>query len=219
MASDTVTVDNVDELLHMLSNPDIQAATVTVLSKLPTIAKLVTVLELATDLVEPMIKDPELLTNVVTSVSSLAKPGMMESVNTLLDKLPLLVKTISYLELGMDLIEPMMKDPELLENVMQSVSQLAKPLTGETLQSALQLVDKLPSLAKLSSLVDVGADLLEPLVNHPELILEAKAKSAAEQSTISAFRILKLRKDPTVQRSLHLAIYLLQALNEQKKNR
>ncbi len=237
---ETQTVDqNIDVLLGMLNNPEIQTATIAVLSKMPTMVKMVNVLEMGMDLVEPMATDPELLENAFKSVKALAKPGMAGALLSLADKLPTLVKLTSALELGVDLIEPMIKDDELIYQALDTAKDLAKPFSAEKLSAALSLLDKLPMLVKLTNLLEMGVDLVEPMVTDAELLplfiktvfdatlpvgqlvtdnlsmfYAAKAKAEKDTTNYGVFGLMRFLKDPTVQQSLRIAAAYLGALSE-----
>ncbi len=237
---ETQTVDqNIDVLLGMLNNPEIQTATITVLSKMPTMAKMVNVLEMGMDLVGPMATDPELLDNAFKSVKALAKPGMAGALLSLADKLPTLVKLTNALELGVDLIEPMIKDDELIHQALSTAKDLAQPFSAEKLSAALSLLDKLPMLVKLTNLLEMGVDLVEPMVTDAELLplfmktvvdatspvgqlvtdnlamfKEAKAKADQDTTNYGVFGLMRFLKDPTVQQSLRIAAAYLAARSE-----
>ncbi|MCI0184512.1 hypothetical protein [Sulfoacidibacillus ferrooxidans] len=214
MTSESLAVDQVDELLEILGDNTIQNATVTVLRAMPTIAKWLGILELGTELIEPMVKDPELILNITNELSKLKKTGMVDNLNTLMDQLPLLVKMTSYLEMGMDLLEPMAKDPELLDNILQSIKQLSIPLKEDVFPSGIKLFQVLPVLLQLTPLLVLTADLCKPIISRPTIITDALLKSSEDKSSISMFRLAKLRKDPTVQHSLRFMIALLQELSD-----
>ncbi len=232
------TVDqNIDVLLGMLNDPEIQTATITVLSKMPTMAKMFTVLEMGTDLIEPMVKDPELLDNAFSSMKALAKPGMAGALMTLADKLPTAVKLLSVAELGVDLVEPMIKDEEFIDLAFSTAQKLAEPFSEEKLKAALTLLDKLPMLVKLTNWLEIGVDLVEPMMTDQELLplfiktvfdatlpvgqlfneyygvfKEAKSKADKDSTNYGVFGLMRFLKDPTVQKSLRIAAAFLSEL-------
>ena len=183
------TVDqNIEVIMGMLNNPEIQSATITVLSKMPTMAKMFTVLELGVDLVEPMIKDEDLIDQAFASAMGLTKPFSSEKLGAalaLLDKLPLLVKLTNLLEMGVDLVEPMVTDQELLPLMAGAVAETATPIAKKA-------------------------------IDNLALLKEAMAKAEKDTTTYNVFGLMRFLKDPTVQKSLRIAAAYLNALSTRR---
>ncbi len=188
MAYAQMVDQNVDALMEMMGDPEIQSATITVLSKMPMLAKLFTALELGGALVEPLAKDEELIDMAIDSVTKLAKPLSAENLGAamaLLEKLPMLVKLMNWLEMGLDLVEPMITDKELLPLTVNTVTSAAKPV------------------AKCAT-------------DNFAMLKTALAKAEKDTTTFGVFGLMRLLKDPTVQKGLRIANAYLNEVSTKK---
>lgn len=133
-----------------------------------------------------------------------------------------------------------------LNTVLEKMPQLAELMTAltkneETLQSLVTVIDGLPTLAKLLHLVDrlysAGEDIVtdgstlegiskmaqgyvQPVVGSVQKGYRAfeiaKDRAAEDQTRYSVFSLLKMLKDPNIQKALRFTQALLDALGEQK---
>lgn len=143
----------------------------------------------------------------------LLDPNVQQSLNTVLEKLPQLAK----------LMTAMTKDEETMASlvtVIENLPQMAKLLylVGRVYQAAEDVVTDGDSL-------DGAAQMLkkysEPVVQvaHKGLHAYHEAKVRAEHDTTnySVFGLLKLLKDPNVQKGLRFATAMLDVLGEDGK--
>ncbi|GMA65249.1 DUF1641 domain-containing protein [Alicyclobacillus fastidiosus] len=133
-----------------------------------------------------------------------------------------------------------------LNTVLENLPQLASILTAltkdeETLASLVTVVDSLPTLAKVVHLVDrvyraaedavTDGDTLEGLTKMAQGYVQpclgtvqkgrqafeiAKERAEKDQTRYSVFSLLKMLKDPNVQKALRFTQAMLDALGEVK---
>ncbi|WAH38085.1 DUF1641 domain-containing protein [Alicyclobacillus dauci] len=134
-----------------------------------------------------------------------------------------------------------------LNTVLEKMPQLAQLMTAltkdeETLTSLTTVIESLPTLAKLLHLVNRLYSAAEDVVtdgatlegvskmaqNYTQPVLStiqkgrhafevAKERSEQDQTRYSAFSLLKMLKDPTVQKGLRFTQAMLDALGEENK--
>lgn len=201
-----------NSLSDLFNNPEIQQATIKVLSKMPTLAKWVDVMESGTDLLGSLTGDQELIGNLLHETQNLKEHEAVQSAKKLTAKLPFLLKAIELAELGTDLIGPMITDHELIENVQQNVKGLTQRADPEVLRSSLVLLEKLPMLVQVVNLTEtLLGSVIQPLMANPEKLEEIRAAMQKDSAPISAFSLLKLIKHPGVQRLLRGAVATMDA--------
>jgi len=119
------------------------------------------------------------------------------------------------------------------------LDQLLKP---EVQQSLSELVEQLPKLAEMAKLLTKAYDIAQTVANDRVLIddlkggiqefvkpiqekakgiaaaaIEASDRAQEETATIGLFGLLKMLKDPQVQKALRFTQAFLEALSERKK--
>lgn len=209
--------DSLDKLLSVMADPEIQAATIEVLTKMPTMAKMMSLMELTADLVGPLASDDELVQMAIGGVSkarSSFDADTFKAAGLIMNKLPFLVKTIEMAELAADLLGPLLTDEEFVAEMIKNAKTIAKPFNRETLRAGMYVVEKMPLVVQLASILEIFEDVIQPLADQPEFVREVREKADSDTRTVSAFKLLQLRKNTEVQSILRRLITLLDVLHE-----
>ncbi|MCY0902505.1 MAG: DUF1641 domain-containing protein [Firmicutes bacterium] len=170
----------------------------------------------------------------------------LEAAAELLGKLPKIVKYVAVAERLIDTAEAVLTDKESMQYLLDG---LAEDLPGlllnrQTLAALAALIGKLPKLVKyaglaeqlidtaeavlsdkasLSYLADGVHDLAKPVRDRVEsgreLWTEAQARAGRDQSPVTVLSLLKLLKDPQVQRGVHMLKALLVVSQERALKR
>lgn len=120
----------------------------------------------------------------------LLKPEVQESLTILVDNLPKLAEMLTFLTKAYDFGKSVATDPVLAEDTMASISGFTKPVT-----------DKLKNVA--SAAIEAGD----------------RVQTQKDQGAISVFGLLKMLKDPQVQKGLRFAQAYLDVLNERDQQK
>lgn len=221
-SAEDMKTDAMEEIASVLNRPEIQTATITVLSKMPSIAKAVSLVDLAVDLVEPMVSDEELLGMMMQFLPKIQKYLNTETLHAtvdLIDKLPFLLKALNLAELVGDLVGPLIKDEEFVSELARNATKAIEPFNQSTVQAGRYIIEKIPLVVRLASLVEIAEDLLEPLSVRPDFIKDVRDRANQNTSRISPFQLLKLTKHSEVQNVLHRIVAFLDVLSESKEAR
>lgn len=177
-------------------------------------------------------------------LQELSDPEIQEALVSLIRKLPQVAEALTAAERGMAFVTAVANDRAslgyLLERMEQTYQQL--DIGPETVEALVILLEKLPKLAKMAVAVEQWFDFIQavlqdkeslrqlmegakelsapvtgPLRDTMSLLQEAKQRSAAKQETITLFALLKMLKDPTVQKGLQFAQAFLEVVGERKQ--
>lgn len=120
----------------------------------------------------------------------LMKPEVQESLTTLVDNLPKLTEMLTFMTKAYDFGKSVATDPVLAEDTMASLSGFTKPVT-----------DKLKHAA--SAAIEAGD----------------RVHAQNDQGTISIFGLMKMLKDPQIQKGLRFAQAYMDVLNERDQQK
>ncbi len=118
-------------------------------------------------------------------LEQLLKPEVQESLTTLVDNLPKLAEMLTFFTKAYDFGKSVATDPVLAEDTMASLAGFTKPVT-----------DKAKAIA--SAAIEAG-DRIHAQGDHAQ---------------IGVFGLMKMLKDPQVQKGLRYAQAFLDVLNE-----
>jgi uncharacterized protein YjgD (DUF1641 family) len=173
----------------------------------------------------------------------MSQAHVQESLAHMLDRLPQLVQHLDAMERMASFASAVMSDRQSLEYLYTGIRDDLPPVTlnKDTLAAALVLLDKLPKLVESLAVLDRGLDFVralaadkasleylfqgaagwvEPLQSRVQagvdVVRAAEERSRNDTSPVSIFTVLRLLKDPVVQRGVHFAQALLVELAQRK---
>ncbi|MFF0826426.1 hypothetical protein ACFYU8_03490 [Brevibacillus sp. NPDC003359] len=174
----------------------------------------------------------------------LSDPEVQEAISILIRKLPKIKDTVLAAEEGLEVATSILRDQESLRYLFERVDgQLSRfSVEKESIDALFTLLEKLPKLVKYVSVLEQAADFLESLGNDKQsqqyvlsgmkayiapvssqvehgvaVFREAKVRAEGKSEPVSVFRLFKLMKDPTVQKTLRFTQSLLEVLEEKSK--
>ncbi|GAB6928759.1 DUF1641 domain-containing protein [Paenibacillus sp. JCM 10914] len=121
-------------------------------------------------------------------LEQLLKPEVQESLTTLVDNLPKLTEMLAFMTKAYDFGKSVATDPVLAEDTLASLSGFTKPVT-ETAKGV------------ASAAIEAGD----------------RIHAQGEQAQIGVFGLMKMLKDPQVQKGLRFAQAYLDVLNEREQ--
>ncbi|MGC4377278.1 DUF1641 domain-containing protein [Fictibacillus sp. Mic-4] len=122
-------------------------------------------------------------------LDQLLKPEVQESLSTLVDNLPKLAEMVTFLTDSFDFVKSVSTDKVLANDIVGGIKEFSEPITGK--------VKELASAA-----------------------VEASDRAEADQSsTIGLFGLLKMLKDPQVQKLFRFAQAYLDIMAERQKQK
>ncbi|MBN6189356.1 DUF1641 domain-containing protein [Aneurinibacillus sp. BA2021] len=181
-------------------------------------------------------QDPALWTN------ELSNPEVQEALAALIQKLPQIKDAVDKAEQGIAAVSTFATDMDSLNYIAEGVDKFSKvALSKENLEALAVLIESLPRLAKMVTLLDKVCTTVEPLVTDKNslsylfdtakvvtapvtdrveegvsIVKEAQARAERNRDTISIFGLMKMLKDPAVQKGLKFTQALLDILSEKK---
>ncbi|MGG4442731.1 DUF1641 domain-containing protein [Brevibacillus fortis] len=177
-------------------------------------------------------------------LEDLSDPEVQEAITVLIRKLPKIKDTVLAAEEGLEVATSILRDQESLRYLFERVDgQLSRFFVEkESIDALFTLLEKMPKLVKYVSVLEQAADFLESLgkdkqsqqyvlagmkayiapvssqVEHGVAVIrEAKVRAEGNSEPVSVFRLFKLMKDPTVQKTLRFTQSLLEVLAEKSK--
>lgn len=171
----------------------------------------------------------------------LSKPEIQASIASALEKLPGVLEKYDAFDRMVTFANEVLKDGASMEYLLSGLRGDLPPvqLNRETLESAVILLDKLPKIAKyvqmmeqlfdtvesvatdkqsLEYLVNGAKEMVEPwnskIRDGLSVVQEAQKRAAKDHSSMTLFSLLKLIKDPSMQKGLHLVKAFLTILEE-----
>lgn len=181
--------------------------------------------------------------NLDPLVVMLSKPEIQSNIVNALEKLPDFLEKYDALDRMLTFANEVIKDKASMDYLLGSLKGELPPvqLGRETLESAVLLLDKLPKIAKYVQVMVRVCDMAEAmaadkqsveyLVNGAKqmvepwnlkvreglsIVQEAKKRASNDTSSVTVFSLLKLLKDPSVQKGLHLIKAFLAILEERE---
>jgi len=121
-------------------------------------------------------------------LDQLMKPEIQESLNVLVSNLPKLAEMTTLLTKAYDLVQTVANDEVLIQDLKGSMDEFVKPIQ-----------------AKAKGIAQAA--------------VEASDRSHIETSTIGLFGMLKMLKDPQVQKTLRFAQAFLEVLAEREQQK
>ena len=183
--------------------------------------------------------------NVAADIEeTLNRSDVQQSIVAALNKLPKFMEQLNQLENTVDFAASALSDETSLAFLLRGLKDDLPDIEAnhQTLSAIISLVNKLPKLVRylevlepwIDFAVDVLADdgsvqhltqgvnsLVEPIqstVGKGRNILEdGKRRASADASHVGVFTLLKLLKEPTLQRGIKVAKSCLEVLEEEKK--
>lgn len=179
-----------------------------------------------------------------TCLEEFADPEVQEAIITLIRKLPKIKDAVMTAERGIEFVASVASDKQSINSLF---SRAEKELSHfnvdkDTILSLIALLEKLPKLVPMVSALEKAADfindiakdkqsqqylmngaieLISPVMdrvqNGVSVVQEAKERAAKNNHNVSVLDLLKLLKDPTVQKSLRFIQAILQVVAERKK--
>ncbi|WP_025847956.1 DUF1641 domain-containing protein [Brevibacillus agri] len=177
-------------------------------------------------------------------LQELSDPDVQEAMVTLIRKLPKIKDAVLAAEQGLELAASIVQDKESLNGLFGRLEQQCAlyRVDEEAIVALFALLEKLPKLVKYVNAIEQVADFLESvgqdkqsqqylldgvkayitpvaaqMENGVAVLREAKERAERRHETVSVFTLLRLMKDPAVQKALRFAQSLLEVLAE--KNR
>ncbi|MFT9846555.1 DUF1641 domain-containing protein [Aneurinibacillus sp. REN35] len=174
--------------------------------------------------------------------NELSNPEVQEALATLIHKLPQIKDAVEKAEQGIAAVSTFATDMDSLNYIAEGVDKFSKvALNKENLEALTVLIESLPRLAKMVTLLDKVATTVEPLVTDKNslaylfdtakvvtspvtdrveegvsIVKEAQARAEQNRETISIFGLMKMLKDPAVQKGLKFTQAFLDILSEKK---
>jgi uncharacterized protein YjgD (DUF1641 family) len=122
-------------------------------------------------------------------LDQLLKPEIQESLTVLVENLPKLAEMVTFLTKSYDVAQSLLTDRVLLDDLMGGMQEFVKPVEGKVKEVAAAAI-------------------------------EANERAEANQATtIGLFGLLKMLKDPQVQKLFRFAQAYLDIMSEQQKQR
>ncbi|MDP9728127.1 hypothetical protein FY534_06505 [Alicyclobacillus sp. TC] len=171
----------------------------------------------------------------------LSNPEIQSSLVKALEKLPNIMEKYDALDRMLSFANEVFKDGDSMDYLLNGIKTDLPPihLNRDTLESAFILLDKLPKLAKYVQQMELAIDIVESFVTDKQsieyltngindivepwrskiqdgvsIVKEAQQRAAKDQSTLSVFSLMKLVKDPTMQKGLHIIKEILTVIGE-----
>ncbi|MFX4302498.1 hypothetical protein ACOJUR_09615 [Alicyclobacillus tolerans] len=171
----------------------------------------------------------------------LSNPEIQSSLVKALEKLPNIMEKYDALDRMLSFANEVFKDGDSMDYLLSGIKTDLPPihLNRDTLESAFILLDKLPKLAKYVQQMELAIDIVESFVTDKQsieyltngindivepwrskiqdgvsIVKEAQQRAAKDQSTLSVFSLMKLVKDPTMQKGLHIIKEILTVIGE-----
>ncbi|WP_055747342.1 DUF1641 domain-containing protein [Brevibacillus choshinensis] len=184
------------------------------------------------------IKEPK---SMDMGLEELADPEVQEAIAVLIRKLPRIKDAVLAAEQGVDLATSILQDKESLGSLFDRLGQKCAPyrVEKESILALFSLLEKMPKLLKYVNTIEQVADFVEsvgqdkqsqeyllkgmkgyiaPVTAQVEtgvaVFREAKERAKNNHEAISIFGLLRLLKDPTVQKTLRFTQSLLEVLAE-----
>lgn len=174
-------------LLNELENPEVEAALVGLLRKLPDIEKKFQSLEDMISFGQAVLNDKETIAQVEERVSMYHLNGeTIHALISLLEKLPQLVKLVNQIDEIQEFVSSVLKDDASLSYLIHSIKEYTDPLASDG-KKTLEFID------------------------------QVKERADANPKVFSVFSALKILKDPSVQKALNYAQAGLDILGEKNK--
>lgn len=174
--------------------------------------------------------------------NELSNPEVQEALATLIHKLPQIKDAVEKAEQGIAAVSTFATDMDSLNYIAEGVDKFSKvALNKENLEALTVLIESLPRLAKMVTLLDKVCTTVEPLVTDKNslaylfdtakvvtspvtdrveegvsIVKEAQVRAERNRETISIFGVMKMLKDPAVQKGLKFTQALLDVLSEKK---
>ncbi|WP_274651359.1 DUF1641 domain-containing protein [Paenibacillus humicola] len=172
---------------------------------------------------------------------ALSKPEMISNIVTVFEKLPDLLKMFDSIDRTLTFIHEIMKDKESLNQSLDNFKGEFPNVhfSRETLESALILLDKLPKFTRYVQVIEPIFDMLDSVVADKQsleylinsakvaiepwsskvrdgvsLIKDIQFRATSHTKPFTLFSMLKLLKDPSVQKGFHLFSAFLEVMGE-----
>jgi uncharacterized protein YjgD (DUF1641 family) len=174
-------------------------------------------------------------------VNELSNPEVQEALLLLIQKLPVIKEAVVKAEQGVELATGFVSDSRSIDDLAKGVNQLsAIAMNTENLEALTTILDKLPRIAQtiamldrvmplvetyakpefIQTLVETAGVLATPVTekyqNGASIVKEAKERAEQNNTQISIFGVLKMLKDPAVQKGLKFSQALLEILSEKQ---
>lgn len=176
-------------------------------------------------------------------LQELSDPAVQESLIALIHKLPAITEAVDQLEKSIQFVISVGKDKEAISDLTERIENKFDEwqINQETFEAIITISQKLPSIARLVTMLDQVAGFIESVVTDREsvayltnsikqymepvsdnldkgvsIVREAQKKAEADTSTVSVYQVYKMMKDPTVQKSLKFVNALLEVLATRK---
>lgn len=172
-------------------------------------------------------------------LEELADPEVQEAIVTLIRKLPKIKDALVAGEQGLELAASILQDKDSLSGLLGRLEQQFSPyrVEKESIVAVFTLLEKMPKLVKYVNALENVADFVESIgkdkqsqqyllngvkgyiastkvENGIAVLREAKARAEHNHETVSIFSLIRLMKDPTVQKTLRFTQSLLEVLAE-----
>jgi uncharacterized protein YjgD (DUF1641 family) len=180
--------------------------------------------------------------NVTNIVAELTNPEVQEALAGLIQKLPQIKGAVDKAEQGLAAAAAFANDNESLNSIFEGISNISRlGMNKENLEALTTIINSLPRIASMLTLLDSVAAKLEPVLSNKDylanvmeaatviaapvtdkvqdgvsMVKEAKERAERNHTTISLFGMLKLLKDPGVQKGLKFTQAMLDVMNEKK---
>ncbi|WCK52652.1 hypothetical protein PP175_14555 [Aneurinibacillus sp. Ricciae_BoGa-3] len=186
-------------------------------------------------------KNQQVSANVSNIVAELANPEVQEALAGLIQKLPQIKGAVDKAEQGVAVAAAFANDNQSLNSIFEGISSISKLASKENLEALTTIIDSLPRIASMVTLLDSAAAKLEPILSNKDylsnvmeaatviaapvtekvqdsvsMVKEAKERAERNDTTISLFGMLKLLKEPGVQKGLKFTQAMLDVMNEKK---
>ncbi|WP_027415662.1 DUF1641 domain-containing protein [Aneurinibacillus terranovensis] len=178
----------------------------------------------------------------LTWLNELSDPQVQEALTALIQKLPQIQEAMGKVEQGVEIVSSFARDTESINYLAERFERFSElALNKKNLESLAVIIENLPRIADMMLLLNRIASVVEPiitdknslavvtdtakLVTEPvtervqegiSIVKEAKARAERNQTNVSIFGMLKLLKDPAVQKGFKFVQALLDVLSEKK---
>jgi uncharacterized protein YjgD (DUF1641 family) len=174
-------------------------------------------------------------------LNELSSPQVQEALVALIQKLPQIKDAVDKAEQGIAALSHLPMGTESLNYLAERADQVSKlALNKENLEALGVIIEKLPNIAKMMTLLDritpflefvgneefvlalsevfgvVTAPVKERVQDGISIVKEAKERAAKNNTTLSIFGLLKMLKDPAVQNGIKFTQALMDVVAEKK---
>lgn len=176
-------------------------------------------------------------------VDELADPEVQEALATLIRKLPKIKDAVLAAEQGLELATSILQDKDSLNGLFGRLEEQcsAYHVDKESIQALFALLEKMPKLLKYVNAIEQVADFVEDIGKDKQsqqyllkgvkeyitpvtakvesgvaVFHEAKERAEHNHEAVSLFSLLRMLKDPTVQKTLRFTQSLLEVLAEKQ---